>query len=205
MKPWEFALVAAVLYLLLRERRAPASTLPSEAFPLEPRAPRAGGESPAVRTGGNDETLWYATRYAATVDDLVRRGVDPTAALRGARALVAQWAVETNAGKSEYNFNLGGWVAARGEPFHVVRDATSGREIRWASFPSLDESIHEHIDRLQRPRFREAFVMLARSPLSDAWVRELGRAGYYEADPDKYASAWRHRLQEVAELTNVEA
>lgn len=206
MKPWEVALALVVLYLLLRDRqRCEPATSSSPAFapPLRERqsSSRGGGEVPPLRTGGTDPDLWIATRFAATVDDLVRRGVDATAALKGARGLVAQWALETNAGKSEYNYNLGGWKAASGEPFQVIRNAGTGEADRWAAFPSLEESVHEHIERLQRPRFRQAFASFIADPLSDDWVRELGHAGYYGEPPDQYARAWRTRLSQVSELT----
>lgn len=197
---------AVVVYAFFRERER--ATLPGSVAPRAP-SPRSsfGGECPGttVRTGGKDSALWYVTRFAATVDDLVRRGVDPVAAERGAAGLVAQWAHETDAGRSEFNFNLGGWIAAPGEPCHELPDATTGRLIRWASFPSLELAIHEHIDRLQRPRFARAFLQWIQNPTDDAWVRALGAAGYYEASPDAYARAWALRLQQLRELTRVAA
>lgn len=176
-------LLAGLLLLLLSRSQAPVR--------------RACAE--AVQTGGFDPVKWIGSRWAVTVHDLMQRGVEPRAAEIGARALVAQWAHETDAGRSEYNFNLGGWIAARGEPCHVLTDATSGRETAWAAFPSLADSVHEHIDRLQR-RFPSAFRLLVSSPLDDGWIRELGRRGYYEANRDEYAAAWRARLGRVDEV-----
>jgi hypothetical protein len=196
---------AGVLYLMFRDRTAPALP-PGSSMPAAP-LPSSGGGCPGsvIRTGGRDTAFWYLTRMAATIDDLVRRGVDPVGAEHGAQGLVAQWAHETNAGRSEYNFNLGGWVAAPGEPCHELPDGTTGRIIRWASFPSLERSVHEHIDRLQRPRFRPAFLKWIESPTDEQWIRALGAAGYYEASPDAYAAAWRVRLKQLREMTRAAA
>lgn len=199
-------LAAGVVYLLFRDRSRSSSSAPALPAPALEPLPGGGGCMPAVRTGGSDPDVWYLTRWAATVDDLIRRGVEPGPAAIGARALVAQWAHETDAGRSEYNFNLGGWIAAPGEACHELRDATSGAPGRWASFASLEQSIHEHIDRLAtRSRFQPAFLAWIKEPLSERWIRALGAAGYYTADPDVYARAWRARLERATELTRAAA
>lgn len=201
---------AGVVYLLFRDRSSSSASAPLPLLPttdtIAPRRSSSGACVPAVQTGGKDPALWIATRWAAAADDFVRRGVPQRAAENGARGIVAQWAVETNNGRSEYCFNLGGWKAAAGEACFELPQGQTRELVRWAAFPSLQASVHEHIERLAtRARFQRAFAAFVNNPTSEAWIFELGRSGYFGEDPAAYARAWRSRLSQIEELTRAAA
>lgn len=141
---------------------------------------------------------WVNTRLQAAMRGLQPFGFRPDVA----QAIVAQWAHETNMGKNEFGFNLGGIIALPGEPFFVKRDATTGKQIKWRLYDSLDAGVQGYLRLLQR-RYRKAWDMLLVRPHDEDWTRELGRAGYYEAEPHIYSRAWSKRLDQVKRATDV--
>jgi hypothetical protein len=193
-------LMAGYLANLLFSQLGPRPRVPAPApgaAPPAPPAPSSAARVAPTRTGGETPAEWARSRLAAAQAWLLRMGIaTPEHAREVATSLVAQWAHETGNGKSEYNFNLGGWLASGNRPFHVLRNATTGELMRWEAFPDLDTSIAQHIERLRsRPRYARAFRALLELPTSPAWIHELGRAGYYgSGDRDVYARAWQaHR------------
>lgn len=152
-----------------------------------------------MRTGEDNVIEWRRRRLALAIASL--RGMVPDALLdRVALSIVAQWAHETARGRSEFNNNLGGWRARKGEQFFTARDVQSGDEIfRWSSYPDLPTGVQDQIQRLAS-RFPSAFALLVENPESSAWVEELGRKGYYEADPRIYARVWATHRTELGRM-----
>lgn len=174
---------------------------PGGAKRAPPRVDRAC--EPMRRTGEASVIEWARRRLALTLAML--RSVEPGVSLEKlddvALSLLAHWAHETAKGASEFNFNLGGWTAARGAPCFLATDAQSPdkRTIAFESWPDLPTSVTDHVNRLQQ-RFRSAWDLLTVDPTSDAWVRELGRRGYYTAPQDTYARAWTALRAELGRL-----
>jgi hypothetical protein len=158
----------------------------------------------AQQTGGLDPRSWVTSRVARTVERLESQGFPPEQARELARSLVAQWAHETGRGRSEFNFNLGGWLAAPDVRCHVLPGFCGpGVERRddcaWESWPNLDAAIDDHVARIAG-RFQRAFTALLEAPFSDEWIRELGRGGYFTAPIDGYAAAWRKQREFVEQV-----
>lgn len=180
-----------LLAFLLQSKPAPAApALPS----------RSSQEVQRVRTGEPDVMTWFQLRFARALQALAELGV-PDIVLRAVGlSLVSQWAHETGRGKSEFNFNLGGWRARSSDPFFVARDVQSGAELfRWTAYPDLDTAVRDQVKRLH-DRFPSAFRLLLAEPNTSAWVEELGRKGYYTAKPADYARAWAMNRAELGAL-----
>jgi hypothetical protein len=157
-------------------------------------------ERPLQRTGEDDPIAWARRRFALIMAVLhTLEPPIPADKLRDiALSLLAQWAHETARGRSEFNFNLGGWTARKDDPFHVAKDVLTSKTtpVRWTAYPDLGTAIEDQIRRLTR--FKTAWGMLVDEPVSSAWVEQLGRSGYYSARPADYARAWAMHRAELA-------
>lgn len=178
--------------------------------PAEPVAtPPTGGTSalevPRVNTGGTDPSAWAKSRYEMLLGLIRSSGYVPDE-LRTreiALSLLAQWAHETARGKSEWNHNLGGWQARKGDTFFTARDMqTPGKPLfRWTAYPTLQSGMTDQVMRLVKT-YPQAARLLLEEPKSSRWVEQLGRSGYYTAAPAGYARAWamhRAELQRVVQ------
>jgi hypothetical protein len=118
-----------------------------------------------------------------------------------ALSLVSQWAHETGRGKAEFNFNLGGWTARKSDPFFSARDVqTPGKPVfKWTAYNDLPSAVADQVKRLVE-RFPTAFKLLAEQPHTSAWIEELGRRGYFTANPSNYARAWASNRAELERL-----
>lgn len=185
---------------LLLLRSGSASAAPAVPSPAAPQPVGPAIEQPRTRTGGDDVRAWFAERFGLALEALGSMGV-PDLVLRSvALALLAQWAHETGRGRSEFNFNLGGWRARKSDPYFVARDVQSGKELfRWTAYPDLRFAVVDQINRLAQ-RFPSAWKLLIQQPHTSAWVEELGRRGYYEAPPAGYARAWAANRAELERL-----
>jgi hypothetical protein len=164
-------------------------------------------EVPRVQTGGNDPGAWFAQRFALALE--VLRPNVPDVMLRPvALSILSQWAHETNRGKSEFNFNLGGWRARQRDQFFTARDVQTGpQQFRWTAYNDLPNAVADQLQRLH-DRFPTAWAKLVANPLSSAWIEELGRKGYYVAPPGRtqeqhqqaYARAWAMQRAELGRL-----
>jgi Mannosyl-glycoprotein endo-beta-N-acetylglucosaminidase len=122
---------------------------------------------------------WAGSRWRAAVAALDTyaefegRNVDDIAA-----SVVAHWALETNWGAAEYNYNLGGIHAAPGVAYFNSFDA--GVPTRFQAWTSLDAGVRGYLD-LVRNHFGACWSMLiADPPLPWAqWYDCLGAHGYY--------------------------
>lgn len=157
-----------------------------------------------VRTGRQgipDAQHWAFDRTQQTQEVLDSMGwpekVSPgVASLKNrqvAEALVAQWAVESARGKSEWNYNLGGWKAAAHVVCVILKNGTTGKRERWEAWPDVYSSILAHVQRIQK-KWPAAAQALAADPSSSLWVKLLGRGGYYGENVDAYAKAWEDQL-----------
>lgn len=179
-------------------RRELAPTLP--ALPGGP-----GKEVPRVRTGGQPLGEWFGPRFALTLE-VLRPNVPAERLTDIALSVVAQWAHETGRGKSEFNFNLGGWRARKRDSYFVARDVQTGAELfRWTAYGDLPNAVHDQLMRLHNT-FPSAWTLLVAEPNTSRWIEELGRRGYYVAPPGRtkeqhiaaYVRAWAANRAELA-------
>jgi hypothetical protein len=162
--------------------------------------PTGGGlEVPRVLTGGQPFQQWFAERFGLTLEVLGPNVPDPM--LRPiALSVVAQWAHETGRGRAEFNFNLGGWKARPGDRYFVAIDPQTGSELfRWTAYADLPNAVHDQLRRLH-DRYPSAWALLVSEPNTSRWVEELGRRGYYTANPANYARAWAANRAELGAL-----
>lgn len=189
-------LLPLLALLVLRNVPAPAAAAPAPR-PL-PAAP-GGGEVPRTKTGGQPLQQWFAERFALVLE-VLGPNVPADRLRQIALSVMAQWAHETARGKSEFNFNLGGWRARKSDPFFVARDVMSGAELfRWTAYADLPNAVHDQLRRLH-DRFPSAWKLLLAAPNTSAWIEELGRRGYYTANPQNYARAWATNRAELGAL-----
>lgn len=193
----------ALLALVLLAKRGEGATTREPSSAPRGRLPGTGSGKrvPTKRTGEADPLEWFRRRMALTVPAL--GGLEPP--LVGARAdrvalsLVAQWAHETDRGRAEFNFNLGGWTARKRDDFHEAVDRLSQSHFRWTAYPDLPTAIEDQIRRLIIG-FPGAWALLLAEPESSAWIEELGRRGYYTAPTAAYARAWAMQRTELGRV-----
>ncbi len=156
--------------------------------------------SPAVdslqvpRTLTGNTPSWFGDRYALALE-VLNPNVPRNVLLDVTLSIVAQWAHETGRGRSEYNFNLGGWRARPTDRFFVSTDLRDSGQFHWTAYRDLPNAVADQLERLH-DRFPTAWAKLLEQPTTSAWVEELGRKGYYTANPTAYAHAWAmHRLE----------
>lgn len=180
--------------LLLRGSSRPSSAV------LPGMPPPTSNEKPRVRTGGQPLMTWFADRFGLALENLPKLGVPDVMLRPVALAIVAQWAHETGRGKSEFNFNLGGWRARKTDPFFTARDVQTGPQLfKWTAYPDLETAVADQLLRLVE-RFPSAWRLLVQQPHTSAWIEELGRRGYYTADRNAYARAWASNRAELERL-----
>lgn len=165
----------------------------------QPTGFAAANEVARVRTGGNDRNAWARTRYQELLRQIRASGYvpDDTVAAEIALSLLAQWGHESARGANEFNYNLGGWRARKGDAYFTARDVqtTNSPSYRWTAYPELGPAITDQVMRLIKT-FPSAAKLLLQEPKNSRWVEELGRRGYYQAAPAGYARAWAmHRAE----------
>lgn len=187
--------VAGVLLLVavaLSSKKSPAAT-PATPRPSPPRPgpqPSSGpAPVPLVNTGGAN---WRQTRLAA----LARAGVTGELAI----SVLAQWDLETDGGRAEWNFNVGN-VRPVGDQPRVHLGAVGF----FRAYATVDEGVRSYLALVQSGRYTPCWGVLNADPTSDDWVRCLGRLGYYcdqapcpPALLDTYAAGWRARRAAIA-------
>lgn len=197
-----------LVFLVLAALLFRSATRPGDRGATTPRGLPPGNHVPRTPTGDADFITWFRRRRALCIAVLRNMAnendlPDPRLFLSDREldevslSILAQWAHETARGKSEFNFNLGGWRARRSDDFFTARDnLTPGTEVfRWTAYPDLATAVDDQVHRLYRG-FPNAFRSLLLEPGSSEWVEQLGRAGYYTADPREYARAWAmHRVE----------
>lgn len=187
------------LVLLAFGNRSPGggSAFPA---PTPPTGMTSAIEVPRVQTGGTDQTEWARSRYQLLLSMIRQSGYvfDDDLAADIALSLLAQWAHETGRGSAEYNYNLGGWRARKGDTYFTARDVQTPNSplFRWTAYPDLNAAMADQVMRLVKT-FPSAAKLLIDEPKSSRWVEELGRKGYYGANPQAYARAWAMNRAEL--------
>jgi hypothetical protein len=194
----------APLLLLGLFMRSSGPSLPAPTRASSTGTPPPIGEVPRQLTGGQPLGQWFGDRFALAIE-VLRPNVPLDKLTDIALSVLAQWAHETGRGKSEFNFNLGGWRARRSDAYFVARDVQTGKELfRWTAYADLPNAVHDQLRRLH-DRFPSAWKLLVEQPTSSAWIEELGRRGYYVAPPGRtqaqhiqaYARAWASNRAEL--------
>ena len=147
---------------------------------------------------------------------LIRAGLDDTPA----RILTAHSVVSTNWGKGVHNFNLSGMKAGatwRAKRPYVVRRSCECREghrnrttskykcpkgtgqkcwsMYWRAYPSLDAGAQAFLAAVRQRRYLRAYrLLLAGDP---EYFEEIGRAGWYSADPEHVKASGLRRLKTI--------
>lgn len=186
-------------FFLLRQSEGPKGGL-GPGVPAPSGA--TGTQHDLVRTGEPDLITWGRRRLALLLASMGALEPPLVGALadRVALSLLAQWAHETDRGRAEFNFNLGGWTARPGDDFHTATDRLSGKPgFRWTSYSDLGTAIEDQLHRLILT-YPSAWALLLASPESSAWVEDLGRHGYFSARPSDYARAWAMQRTELGKV-----
>jgi len=181
---------ALVLLALVAMSRRASSGPPPAPRPAPP-PPRPGPPLPLpgpttvpkVNTGFG--ATWGHDRLAA----LARAGIDGDVAL----SILALWDVETGGGKGEWNWNVGNVRPVGSQP-----RVNLGAVGDFAAYPSLDAGVAAFLALVEGGRYASSWAALQANPTSDAWVRGLGAAGYYEESADQYAKTWAARRAALA-------
>lgn len=198
-----------LLFGLLMKSSSSRTPAPAQSGPAPTLPPPAAGslEVPRVLTGGQPIDQWFGDRFRVALE-VLGLNLPANVVHDAALSVVAQWAHETGRGKSEFNFNMGGWRARKRDPYFVARDVQTGRELfRWTAYPDLPNAVQDQLRRLH-DTFPTAWALLASEPNTSRWVEELGRKGYYVAPPGKtqaehirnYTSAWASNRAELGRL-----
>jgi len=189
------------LFLLFRGFGSSSSSSSPAPSPATPDDGTRGQQVERVRTAtGEDLATWVRRRLALSLVVLPELNVPTDRLDRVALAIVSQWAHETNRGKSEFNFNLGGWRARKRDDYFAARDRLTGAEVfRWTAYKDLPAAVEDQIRRLHSG-FPSAWALLVANPESSAWITQLGAKGYYTADPAAYARAWAMQLTELRRI-----
>lgn len=118
-----------------------------------------------------------------------------------AHAIVALWGLESANGKAEWNYNLGNIIATPGPHLAYSLDSHDGN-YWYRGYSSLEEAVSAWLGLLRSAHYAECWALLQTHPLSDAWVRCLGRKGYYTANADRYVAGWKARLAQLFPAEN---
>jgi hypothetical protein len=213
--PAGLGLVGGGVGAVLLSRRSAAQKLLNGAVPPTGNAkaallaglpsPPAGSQVvPKTNTGGS---TWLADRYAS----LQRQGITGDQA----HAIVALWALESNAGAGEWNYNVGNYAAPAGTPlvYHAVPNGThrtsSGGLVDqygnpapewWIAYTSLDAGTGDWITRTQA--HTTCWSDLQSAPLQTTWLQCV--LTYYlgsnpsAASVNAYIAGWQSRLTSTA-------
>lgn len=175
---------------------------PAPPSTTQPTGTTSAKEVPRVQTGGKDRKVWAILRYETLLYLIQLSGYvpEPDRQKDIALSLLAQWAHECARGANEFNFNMGGWMARKGDEYFTARDVQSGKQTvhRWTSYPDLNTGMLDQIQRLFRT-FPAAAKLLMEQPKNSRWVEQLGKSGYYSAPPSQYARAWAMNRAELAQ------
>ena len=143
---------------------------------------------------------------------MMRAGLDDVSS----RILTAHSVVSTNWGRGVHNFNFSGMKARRGKPFAVRRSCecrvgylnrraskykcSDGKgqkcwSMRWRAYATLDEGVRAFLSAVRLRRYRRAYELLL---LWDTeYFAEVGRAGWYSADPERVKLSGERRLRTI--------
>lgn len=191
MSKAEDLIAVLILFALLTSEQQPS---PSPR-PRPPPPGVLGQAQPKARSFEGDAQAWAKSRYAilrtlleAQLKDRVDLDADEIAT-----SVVAAWAIETDWGADECNFNPGSVPATKGAFFTTIR---YGEAVRLAAFATIDDGARAFA-RMLETTYRDAGIKLLADATAPDWYVALGAAGYYPstvADPGKVYSDVRTRV-----------
>jgi hypothetical protein len=143
---------------------------------------------------------WLRSRFAALVDEWVRRGLRLELALPIASAALVHLRRETGCGEAEHNYSIGN-PKAEGAPAPVWRagwhgdamyltNVDDGRQL-YRAYASLRDGVVDYVGLLSNARYGPALAYLAATGDGVGWYDRLMRAGYHPWSQDaldEYAS-----------------
>lgn len=132
------------------------------------------------------QSQWVMTRYDCAKELLLDQLPPQYDAEEVARSVVAHWAIETQWGAAEFNFNLGGIHASGSQPYFNSTDA--GKPTRFVAYSSLEDGAKGYASLLMSSLYKTCALQLMDTPDAPDWYVCLGTKGYYAANP-KAASA----------------
>jgi hypothetical protein len=160
-----------------------------------PRPPGAGREVAKFLSGNLDEKAWAGSRWRACVVALDERGVTGDTSEIAAR-IVAHWAIETDWGRAEFNYNLGGIHAYEGVDWFASRDADV--PTHFAAWHTLQDGVRGYLDLLQH-HYADCWGELVDTTApARSWYDCLGSHGYY-GQAGAYSDARMRVLQDVGD------
>jgi len=174
----------------------------SEPAPAPPGPPRRrvgpmGQGRPIAHTFSGNATAWALSRW-----NIAKAMLAPLGSARPdldideiATSVVTHWAIETDWGSDEYNFNLGGIHANPGEAYFQSTDA--GKPAKFAAYDSIEGGAKAYGDLLQG-RYRPCAIKLLADPESADWYVCLGSMGYYGKPSFDVASMFLGTRKRVA-------
>lgn len=124
--------------------------------------------------------------------------------------ILAQNNLETNNRNSMYNYNIGNITTNGNHPFfddlQTSEQVKPGKwvkmNLKYKAYNSLDEGVKDYILFLSKnPRYAKAWEHIM-NPNPKLFGMELGNAGYYTADKDKYTKALEQRYNQAIGLDN---
>ena len=141
--------------------------------------PSAGGRVAPARTGAKLSPIdWHRRRFSAA-KVIVN---DPSVAV----SIVAHWSIETDRGRAEWNYNLGGIKALPGQQYVELR-ASEGGTARFAAYETLGDGARAYVSLLQR-HYAECWQLLEDGPATPDWYVCLVHHGYMAQQTDQQAA-----------------
>lgn len=174
-------LLIALLLAILGEGRASPAPRPG---PGPSPQPSGGGARPKVKSWNGSAEEWVRDRHRvaqAMLEDKLGAASMMYDADEIARSIVAHWAIETNWGASEFNFNLGGIHSSPGQAYFMAKDA--GVTVGFVAYDSVEDGAKGYGE-LVWNRYRDCAMKLAADPEKPDWYLCLGAKGYYGKNPN---------------------
>ncbi len=126
-----------------------------------------------------------------------------------AQILTAHIALSTGWGKAADNYRLAGIKYNASCPNYTVVQGfenVGGQKVysdmKWCAYDSLLEGAQAMLDLLQKPRYATSWKMLQNG--DPEYFAQVGRDGWYTADPAVVAADAKARLAEIQTITGME-
>lgn len=150
----------------------------------------------------------YQVRWSSR-EAFVRDVVDSLQALglnqQSAILLTAHVALSTGWGKSADNYRMAGIKATSEDQdytvvsgFEMVNGQRVDSMMKWRSYNTLLDGLQAVVGLLKAPRYTEALRLLLAG--DEGYFAEVGRAGWYTADPEGTAAEMKSRLKEIRRI-----
>jgi hypothetical protein len=191
------AIGAVVLLLLLSKRSNAAPNM------LNLSATATRDKRDKTFTGDNNIATWARSRYQAAHDYLAQQGIEDTLAHDIALSVLAHWDNETNGGKNEFNYNVGGIHKYGSQPYYEAADA--GNAAQFAAYDSLAAGVKAYFSLISNSYYADCWALLKAKPTESDWYECLGKKKYYGADPTKAASTWATLRANMAQYADASA